>query len=312
MNIACARDPLRPPNRSTWSASLLSSTLPRAVVQKSKLAFNPATSLSLPSDSVSGTAALTSGTSPIFEHRKLLVWSTCRTRCPNSICCSVGLKPYFSAGISSAAATRFFCCRGSDSCRTVDTGFFCCARTVDVNSKMIASLRFIESFRSPLATQPSKHRESAARALRQRRQRGRSQFVDEVPHGDDGDGGGALHFAGRGVANADQDDAPDAEHIERRRHSPHEFTGRLRVEIVRQVCAHGIVEVKPLGIRAGKQRNDPQQRAHNPRKTRVQRDGVGLAECGIRSRTNFERGPHGHGRNEAIEQDQQRAAIHGK
>src|SRR5438552_17881204 len=63
--------------------------------------------------------------SRIVPHRKSLPSERWITMSPNDICAGVGLKEYLSAGISSAAAMRFFATSASFSRNAVATGLFC-------------------------------------------------------------------------------------------------------------------------------------------------------------------------------------------
>src|SRR5713101_4128195 len=99
------------PNSIIWSPSFESSTFSSAVAQYSNEAFNAATSLSL--GSVSAIFASGAAIPEIFEHRPLLDSAMCMTRCANEFISGVGLKPYLSAGMASAAATMFFEKRGN-------------------------------------------------------------------------------------------------------------------------------------------------------------------------------------------------------
>src|SRR5229473_2365924 len=118
---AAARDAGRLPKRIIDSPNFESSTLASAVAQNSKEAFSPATNLSLLS--VSASFASGAGAPEIFEHSKLLDCTMCITRCPNEFISGVGLNPYFSAGMASAAATMFLAKRGNCDFTVVLTGF---------------------------------------------------------------------------------------------------------------------------------------------------------------------------------------------
>src|SRR5229473_6231059 len=118
---AAAREAGRLPKRIIDSPSFESSTLARAVVQNSKEAFSPATNLSLPS--VSASFASGAAAPEIFEHSRLFDWTMCITRCPNEFISGVGLNPYFSAGMDSAAATMFLLKRVNCDFTVVLTGF---------------------------------------------------------------------------------------------------------------------------------------------------------------------------------------------
>jgi hypothetical protein len=59
----------------------------------------------------------------IFEHGKLFDCTMCIMRWPNEFISGVGLNPYFSAGMASAAATMFLLKRGNCAFTVVLTGF---------------------------------------------------------------------------------------------------------------------------------------------------------------------------------------------
>src|SRR5689334_18617951 len=100
---AAAREDGRLPKRTIGSPSLESSTLARAVEQNSKEAWRAARSFSLPS--VSASLDSEAELPEIFEHRRLLDWAMCMTRCAKVFISGVGLKLYLSAGMEFAAAT---------------------------------------------------------------------------------------------------------------------------------------------------------------------------------------------------------------
>src|SRR6202035_5411347 len=102
------------------SPSLESSTLASAVPQNSNEAFSAATSLSLPS--VSAIFASGAGVPEIFAHKILLDCAMCMTTWPKLFISGVGLNPYLSAGIASAAATMFLAKRVSCAFTVVLTG----------------------------------------------------------------------------------------------------------------------------------------------------------------------------------------------
>src|SRR5260370_10879536 len=118
---AAARDAGRLPKRIIDSPNFESSTLASAVVQNSKEACSSATNLSLAS--VSASFASGAGAAEIFEHSKLLDCTMCITRCQNEFISGVGLNPYFSAGMASAAATMFLVKRGNCDFTVALTGF---------------------------------------------------------------------------------------------------------------------------------------------------------------------------------------------
>src|SRR6266480_1261481 len=105
MTMAFARVTLRL-NIGTESASFASSTLASEASQNWNVSRSRATSLSLVS--VVSTLARCGAATPLMvPHRKSLPSAKCTTTCRKLICAGVGAKAYFSAGISSAAATRF-------------------------------------------------------------------------------------------------------------------------------------------------------------------------------------------------------------
>src|SRR5262249_61265294 len=59
---------------------------------------------------------------PILEQKKSLPSDRWLMTSPKLICAGVGLKPYLSSGISSAAATRFLACRPVASRKASATG----------------------------------------------------------------------------------------------------------------------------------------------------------------------------------------------
>src|SRR5713226_10237821 len=101
---AAAREAGRLPNNTIGSPSLESSTFASAVPQNSNEAFSAATSLSLPS--VSANLASGAAAPEILEHKVLLDCAMCITTCPKLFISGVGLNPYFSAGIASAARSE--------------------------------------------------------------------------------------------------------------------------------------------------------------------------------------------------------------
>src|SRR5215831_2818934 len=80
------------------------------------------------------------------------------------------------------------------------------------------------------------------------------ELPHDEPSGYDCDGGRALHLAGAGVSDTDQDDAPDGNHIEGRSHRADEFSRGIRIEVVGKVRPDGIVDIEPLGIYTGIER----------------------------------------------------------
>src|SRR5438046_10743409 len=103
------------------SPSFESSTFASAVEQNANESFITATSLSLGSDS----AIFASGAAcpEILAQKVLFDCAMCITRCPNEFISGEGLKPYFSAGIASAAATIFFSYRATPAFTNPLTGF---------------------------------------------------------------------------------------------------------------------------------------------------------------------------------------------
>lgn len=74
----------------------------------------------------------------------------------------------------------------------------------------------------------------------------------ELPHDEpsdyDCDGCRALHLAGAGVSDANQDDAPDSDYIEGRSHRADELARGIRIEVVRKIRPDGIVDVEALRV----------------------------------------------------------------
>src|ERR1700680_4492045 len=103
------------------SPSFESSTLLSAAWQYMNDFVRPACSLSL---SVSGIGFIGGGGMfAALLHSSMFDIAMCATRWPKVCCAGVGLQPNFSAGISSTAATKFFCCRSSISFTVSVTGF---------------------------------------------------------------------------------------------------------------------------------------------------------------------------------------------
>src|SRR5215472_7382695 len=121
-----------------------SSTLARTASQKVNEAFSAETSLSLPA--ASGVSPTWGGgvASAALEQSSTFDFVMCTTRWAKVICSGVGLKAYLSAGISSAAAIRFFSWRERISRSTLETGFFSWAKAdIAKNTHSTRDIRFM-------------------------------------------------------------------------------------------------------------------------------------------------------------------------
>src|SRR5215467_9023138 len=132
------------PKTSMGSPRRESSTLARTASQKANELFSAETSLSLPA--ASGVSPTWGGgvASAALEQSSTFDFVICTTRWAKVICSGVGLKAYLSAGISSAAAIRFFSWRERISRSTVETGFFSWAKAdIAKNTHSTRDIRFM-------------------------------------------------------------------------------------------------------------------------------------------------------------------------